>query len=94
MASVFVRHRVADYETWKPIFDDHEGERRDAGVIGHSLHRDAADPNVLVIALRVNDIARAREFALSADLRETMMRAGVQDAPEFWFTEDIEEQKY
>jgi len=30
MASMFVRHRVADYAKWKPVFDEHEPMRRAA----------------------------------------------------------------
>lgn len=94
MASVFVRHRVADFGKWKPGFDEHEAVRREAGITSHSLHRDADDPNVIVIAFRVKDIARAKEFAQSPDLRETMTRLGVQGPPEFWFTEDVEDKTY
>ena len=94
MASMFVKHRVADFAAWKPVFDDHEAARRQSGVTAHSLHRDADDPNVVIIAFRVNDIARAREFASSDELREAMQRAGVQGQPEFWFAEDVEDKTY
>ena len=90
MASVFVRTRIADYGKWKPIFDEHEATREKSGFKGHSLHRDADDPNVIVIAFRVGDINKAKEFAASDDLRETMTRAGVEGPPEMWFCEDIE----
>ena len=94
MASIFVRHRVADYAKWKPIFDEHETVRREHAITGHSLHRDSNDPNLLVIALRLRDMGRAKEFAASEDLRQTMQRAGVQGPPEIWFTEDVEDKKY
>jgi hypothetical protein len=94
MASVFVRHRVRDYAAWKTVFDEHESARKEYGMTGHSLHRDASDPNMLMIAIRVNDIARAQEFAQSDTLREAMMRAGVEGMPEIWFTEDLEEKRY
>ncbi len=94
MASMFVRHRVADYEKWKTVFDEHEPARAAAGATAHSLHRDADDPNVLIIALRVADIARAKAFAGSDDLRAAMERAGVEGPPEFWFAEDVEDKSY
>jgi len=94
MASMFVKHRVADFAAWKPVFDDNEAARRQAGITAHSLHRDADDPNVVIIAFRVNDIARAKEFASSDELREAMQRAGVQGPPEFWFAEDVEDKTY
>ncbi len=90
MASMFIRHRVADYAKWKFAFDEHGGVRREYGFTGHSLHREAGDPNVVIIAFRVADVNRAKEFASSDDLRATMERAGVQGPPEIWFAEDVE----
>ena len=40
MASMFIKHRVADFDAWKPIFDEHEATRVREGTSGHSLHRD------------------------------------------------------
>ncbi len=94
MASMFIKHRVADYARWKPVFDEHEAMRIEHGTIGHSIHRDADDPNVIIIAFRVNDLNRAKEFAGSDDLRSAMERAGVTLTPEIWFADDVEEKRY
>ncbi len=94
MASMFIKHRMADYARWKPVFDEHEPLRIEYGTVGHSLHRDADDPNVIIIAFRVNDLNRAKEFAGSDDLRAAMERAGVLGPPEIWFADDVEEKRY
>jgi hypothetical protein len=94
MASMFIRHRVADYAQWKRAFHEHEATRREYGFTAHSLHRDGQDANVIIIAFRVADLDRATEFARSLSLREAMEQAGVQGAPEIWFAEDIEEKQY
>ena len=94
MASMFVKLRVADFAAWKPVFDELEPTRRQAGFTAHSVHRDADDPNVIIIAYRVGDIAHAREYASSQDLRQAMQRAGVQGPPEFWFADDVEDKTY
>lgn len=94
MASMFIKHRVADFGKWKPAFDEHEPARRQFGATAHSVHRDAADPNVVIVAFRVEDLARAREFVASEDLKAAMENAGVVGAPEFWFTEDVEDKRY
>ena len=91
---MFVKLRVADFAAWKPVFDELEPTRRQAGFTAHSVHRDADDPNVIIIAYRVGDIAHAREYASSQDLRQAMQRAGVQGPPEFWFAEDVEDKTY
>ncbi len=94
MASMFIKHRVSDFDAWKPIFDEHEATRRETSVTGHSVHRDVDDPNVVIIAFRVTDLTRARAFAESDDLRQIMQRAGVEGPPEIWFAEDVEEKTY
>lgn len=94
MASMFIRLRVADFARWKPVFDEHESARKEYGFTAHSLHRDADDPNVMIIALRVAEVKRAQEFAGSETLRSAMQQSGVQGPPEIWFAEDVEEKAY
>jgi hypothetical protein len=91
---MFIKHTVADYAKWKPVFDEHEAMRTASGVTGHSLHREAGDPNVIIIAFRVSDLNRAKEFAASDELRSAMEQAGVQGPPEIWFADDVEEKRY
>ncbi|MBI4302477.1 MAG: cyclase [Chloroflexi bacterium] len=95
MASLFMRHRVADYEKWKRVFDGADDLRKNgAGAIAHNIHRDPDDPNLIIVALRVHDIRRAKEFAASPDLLSAMAEAGVQGQPEVWFGEDVEDRRY
>ena len=94
MASMFIKLRVADYAKWKAVFDENEAVRTANGITAHSLHRDADDPNVIIVAFRVSDLNRAKEFAASDELRSTMERAGVQGPPEIWFADDVEEKRY
>ena len=94
MASMFLRLRVADYAKWKPVFDERERARREHGFTGHSLHHADGDRTDIIIAFRVNDLDRAKEYAGSEDLRTAMQQAGVQGPPEFWFAEDIEDKSY
>jgi len=63
-------------------------------VTGHSLHRQADDPNVVIIAMRVSDLKEAKQFAASDDLKAAMARAGVQGPPEIWFADDVEDERY
>ena len=92
MATVIVRHRVRNYDHWKPIFDDHTPTRHQYGLTAHTLYRDAEDPNMITIIFKTEDPERAREFIGTEDLRETMMRAGIEGTPEIHFLEDIEDE--
>jgi hypothetical protein len=59
-AAVIVRHPVADFDTWKVGFDDHENARRAAGILGHHINRGRDDPNDVSIYLAVADVEQAR----------------------------------
>jgi hypothetical protein len=80
-AAALVVHRVADFDTWKAAFDDHEPARRDAGILGHHINRNQDDPNVVSIYLALSDLAAAEAFAVSAELADVMHAAGVEAPP-------------
>jgi len=91
MATLLVKHRVANFDKWKSVFDRLERLREKHGIIGHSVHRDATDPNVVVIVNRVRDMAEAKGYGASPELHAAMAEAGVQGAPEISFLNDVEE---
>ena len=90
MPCLLIRHKVADYETWKPYFDEHEPTRRANGAQGGRLFRSADDPREVLILLGWDDLRRARLFVDSDELRVAMRRAGVTDQPDVWFMEDAD----
>jgi quinol monooxygenase YgiN len=94
MATMLVKHRVANWESWKKEFDAMEPIRREHGWIGHEVHRDANDPNVVVIVNRVKDVASAKRYGGSDALRAGMQRAGVQGMPEITFLDEADKKSY
>lgn len=85
---MLIRHKVRDFSAWKPAFDTHREKRVEAGLTDKQLLRGASDPNEIVLLLEVEDLNRARAFAESADLRETMQKAGVAGKPDIYFLND------
>ncbi len=90
MPHLLIRHQVADYAKWKPVFDAHAPARKMSGSKGGRLFRSADDPNEVVILLEWDDLGRARGFASSEGLRTAMERAGVCGQPEVRFLEEVE----
>ena len=90
MPALLMRHKVVDYATWKPSFDEHGTTRRANGARGDRLFRNAADPNEVLVLVEWDDLDRARLFAESDDLQEAMARAGVADQPDVWFPEEAD----
>ena len=90
MTYMVVRHKVEEYAAWKSVFDEHAATRKAMGGKGYLLLRNADNTNELLILLELDDLNKAREFAGSQDLRETMARAGVADEPDIYFCETLE----
>jgi heme-degrading monooxygenase HmoA len=70
------------------MYDEHAATRKASGASGSAggrVFRSAADPNEVVILLEWDDLEKARQFAQSEDLRQTMQRAGVVDQPDVYF---------
>jgi quinol monooxygenase YgiN len=91
---MFVRHEVSNYGNWKRAYDEFASVRKENGVTGASVHRDASDPNTVIATHQFNDVGAAMAFANSEDLKSAMADAGAVGPPEIWFSEDIEQTPY
>jgi hypothetical protein len=82
---MLVRHKVADFANWKPVYDAHLPARQKAGLKEEHLFRNAEDPNEVLLLFSMEDVDKAKTFAASDDLREAMSKAGVSDKPDVYF---------
>ena len=86
MATMIVRHRVANFEAWKKVFDAMTETRvKDFNWIGSDVLRDDSDPNLVTIVNHVKDIASAKRYGGSQALKDGMARAGVISTPDVTF---------
>lgn len=85
MPQMLVRHRVTDFASWKTAFDAHAATRKAAGCQGATVYQEEDAPNEVTILFTWDSLAHAHGFAASADLKDTMQRAGVAGAPEIHF---------
>ncbi len=85
MTHMLVRHKVADFAKWKPVYDAHASARQNAGLKEEHLLHNADDPNEVILLFSAEDLGRAKAFAASDDLRQAMQKAGVRDKPDVWF---------
>jgi hypothetical protein len=83
MVNIMVRHTVADYAAWRPVFDAHEAFRRANGATGEGeVYRDEGSPNQVTTILEWDTAENARRFSNDPSLKEAMREAGVTGAPE------------
>lgn len=86
MATLFARHTVADYATWRRVFDDLAATQKALGVTDTAVYRAADDPNDITVTHDFATLEAAMAFTSSAELKAAMRDAGVTSAPTFWFT--------
>ena len=85
MTHMFVRHKVADFDEWKSVYEDHRLARVAAGLKDLYLWRNEGDPSEVILLFEVSDVAKAKAFTSSPDAKEKMQAEGVQATPEIVF---------
>ncbi len=82
-----VNHNIADYDTWKAVFD--EFNQIDRGVLGSRINRNVEDPNNITVVHVFENEATARAFVDNPELAAAMGRAGVTSAPRIELYEEV-----
>ena len=80
MAHIIIQHRVADFDTWRPVYEADQPGCKGAGVTDIAILRDADDPNSVWI---VHDGDPALVGPMMSDPERTakMQEAGVTSPP-------------
>ena len=89
MATLFVRHTVADYAAWRRIFDSFAPTQAAMGVTDKAVYQAADDANEITVMHDFATVEEAKAFAGSAELKAAMQDAGVTSAPTIWFTNRV-----
>lgn len=85
MIYMLVRHAVRDFSKWRPAYAADDAARQAAGLRELNLWRNADEADEVVLLFEVLDVAKAKAFAASPDLREKMAASGVTGRPEIVF---------
>ena len=80
-----IHHKVTDYTAWRKGYDAQEQSRRSAGLTNGRVFRSAEDPNDVVVLQDVTDVAKARTWVGSEDLKAAMQKSGVIGSPTIRF---------
>jgi hypothetical protein len=77
--------KVKDYSSWRAGYDGREKSRLSAGITNGKVFRSDQDPNDLVIVQDVADVAKARAWLGSDEMKATMQKNGVIGSPTIRF---------
>jgi heme-degrading monooxygenase HmoA len=73
-----VRHRVADYDDWKPVYDSFAPTQAEHGVRAHQVLRSTDDPNDVIVTHAFDTPSEAQAFFAMPELKQAMNEAGVK----------------
>ena len=78
-----VIHKVANYAKWQPSYDAHDSIRLANGIHSYVIGRGLKDSNTILVAVKVDDTAKAKAFAKDPGLKKAMQKGGVTGTPTF-----------
>jgi len=86
MATLFVHHKVADFDAWKQVYDGFMPTAKGMGLIAEAVYRAADDANDVTVTHEFATVEAAQAFGASDALHDAMGSAGVVGAPSVWIT--------
>ena len=89
MPTIFLQHRVADSEAWKPVYDEDADRRSAAGLSEIGVYRKTGDENLVLLVWGAENVEGFQAMFTSEELKGKMQEAGVISEPEVWIGEGI-----
>jgi hypothetical protein len=80
-----IHFKVKDFNAWRTSYNGHEKNRASAGITNGRVFRSADDQNDVVLLQDVADVAKARTWLSSDDLKAEMQKSGVVGSPNVRF---------
>lgn len=87
-----VRHEVADYASWKAVFDEFPPSK--GGALYHRINRALENQNIVTVVSGFPTRVLAEQFVGNPDLKDAMGRAGLKGAPRIELYEEFEAVTY
>ena len=89
MVNVLVHHEVADYPSWKAVFDAGLDWRHKSGERSARIFHAAGNLNDLILLFEWETLEQARVFMASEELKTRMAKAGVKGQPRIEFLTEM-----
>ncbi len=80
-----IRLEVKDSNAWRTSYNGREQNRVSAGITNGRVFRNADDQNDVVILQDVADVAKARTWLASDEMKAAMEKSGVVGSPSIRF---------
>ncbi len=80
-----VTHKVSNFAKWEASYDAHDSFRLVNGIHNYVIGRSTQDSNMVMVAVKADDMAKAKAFAKDPGLKKAMQNGGVIGMPSFAF---------
>jgi hypothetical protein len=77
-----VWQKVADFTKWKAVYDGHDTARVSYGLHNYVIGRGVDDSNMVLVALKADDLEKAKAFGKDPGLKVAMQKGGVMGVPD------------
>jgi hypothetical protein len=74
-------HKVANFAKWKVSYDAHDSMRLAGGIHSYVIGRSVEDSNLVLVAIKADDVAKAKAFIKDPSLKAAMQKGGVIGQP-------------
>ena len=78
---MLVMHKVANFAKWKANYEATDSLKNAYGLHNYVLARGVKDTNMVMVVVKMDDAAKAKEFAALPALKAAMQKGGVISAP-------------
>ena len=78
-------HKVSNFAKWKTSYDEHDSLRLANGIHSYVIGRGMQDSNMVLVAVKCDDMDKAKAFAKDPSLKKAMQKGGVTGTPSFSF---------
>ncbi len=78
---ILVSHEVADFDSWKKVFDGDESRRTEAGLELRAISTNADNPKMVNIMFATDDPEKTKAMMGSDELKAKMKEGGVTSEP-------------
>jgi hypothetical protein len=83
---VLVRYKVSDFAKWRSMYDSRDSMRTANGLRNHVLGRGVEDTSAILVAVKADDIAKAKTFTKETSLKSALEKGYVKGTPKYNFT--------
>ena len=79
--NLILHFKIKDFNAWQTSYNGNEKNRASAGIAKSKVFRSADDQNDVVILQDVTDVAKARAWYGSSEMKSVMEKSGVVGLP-------------